>query len=552
MSHDVVITAPRDLAELNRPVVLQRNDEDFLDAVLDGCRTRNGRHGLRSSIASTRNKRNVLKLFQPIQRQFHVALMEAWCPRPGEPRIDPARVDSAGLVIRRVRRDGNLTRYEGWMRSTGKVRGWTQVDRTGGDSDPEHVKRLAHGATGVANIDRALQLAARAQPDNLLDEHVVPMFMAPPDVCAEAGQTLFYGIVPTTSSEIAETPVSFDEAFGENMLPFGPTDPDFINHLVEGLRGEFMDFPLSGEALHPGWFEAVESTSDVKPDGMADAHWKVLVTRTLVSPDVYKNVPSSDGRKLKRFIALLRQVVIEFDAFPEQSTPESQRLKLELARIRLPLKLKPFQSVPDTVVATTFLEQAKKILLDGTVHSGVAMPASWPNLPRPQAEALASAMSASMRKRFTDVKPRAARFDEPGAQYVLRAFVREKASGACPAKMHWSAYSEPFVIAQWYEGAGAPPLQVTLPDLSDLKRMKPNVSFVLPPSIQGLLTASPKDLMEGNAKPGSGGLMWICSFSLPIITLCAFIVLNIMLGILDLFLHWMAFIKICIPFPKKE
>jgi hypothetical protein len=78
------------------------------------------------------------------------------------------------------------------------------------------------------------------------------------------------------------------------------------------------------------------------------------------------------------------------------------------------------------------------------------------------------------------------------------------------------------------------------------------VSFVLPPSIQGLLTASPKDLMEGNAKPGSGGLMWICSFSLPIITLCAFIVLNIMLGILDLFLHWMAFIKICIPFPKKE
>jgi hypothetical protein len=117
--------------------------------------------------------------------------------------------------------------------------------------------------------------------------------------------------------------------------------------------------------------------------------------------------------------------------------------------------------------------------------------------------------------------------------------------------MHWSAYSEPFVIAQWYEGAGAPPLQVTLPDLSDLKRLKPNVSFVLPPSIQGLLTASPKDLMEGKATPGSGGLMWICSFSLPIITLCAFIVLNIMLGILDLFLHWMAFIKICIPFPKK-
>jgi hypothetical protein len=312
-----------------------------------------------------------------------------------------------------------------------------------------------------------------------------------------------------------------------------------------------MDFPLSGESLHPGWFEAVESTGDVKPTGMTNAHWSALVTRSQVSPDIYKNVPSSEGRKLKRFIALLRQVVIEFDAFPENPGAESQRLRRELDRIHLPLKLKPFQIVPDTVVATTFLEQAKQILLDGTAHSGVEMPASWPSLPGAQARALASAMSDSMRKRFTDVKPRAARYDEPGAQYALRAFVREKASGACPAKMHWSAYSEPFVIAQWYEGAGAPPLQVTLPDLSDLKRLKPNVSFVLPPSIQGLLTASPKDLMEGKATPGSGGLMWICSFSLPIITLCAFIVLNIMLGILDLFLHWMAFIKICIPFPKK-
>ncbi len=552
MSHDVVITAPRDLADSDHPAVLQRNDEDFLEAVLEGCRTPGGRRELRASIASARNKQQVLKLFQPIQRQFHVALMEAWCPRPGEPRIDPARVESAGLVVRRVRRDGARTRYEGWMRSSGKLRGWTVVERAGGDSvDPEHVRRLAHGATGVANVDRALQLAARAQPDNLLDEHVVPMFIAPPDVCRDAGQTLFYGIVPTTSAEIAETPVSFDDAFGANMIPFGPTDQEFTNHLVEGLRGLPMDFPLKGEPLHPGWFEAVETTGDARPETMAEPHWNALVTCTEVSPGVFKNVPSGAGRQLQRFIALLRQVVIEFDAFPEQPTVESQRLTRELDRIRLPLELKPNQSVPDTVVATTFLDQARRILLEGTVTPGVAMPASWPSLPASQARDLAAAMSTSMRKRFAEVKPRPARFDEPGAQYVLRAFVREKASGACPAQMHWSAYSEPFVIAQWYEGAGAPPLQVTLPDLSDLKRLKPNVSFVLPPSLQGLLTGSPKDLLEGKGKPGTGGLMWICSFSLPIITLCAFIVLNIMLGMLNLIFNWMAYIKICIPFPKK-
>src|SRR5262245_57319173 len=129
MSHDVVITSPRDLADSNRPTLLQRTDEDFLEAVLDDCRTDDGRRPLRSSIASARNKQHVLKLCQPLQRLFHVALMEAWCPRPGEPRIDPKRVESAGMVIRRVRRVGSQTRYEGWMRSNGKLRGWTMVDR---------------------------------------------------------------------------------------------------------------------------------------------------------------------------------------------------------------------------------------------------------------------------------------------------------------------------------------------------------------------------------------------------------------------------------------
>ena len=48
-----------------------------------------------------------------------------------------------------------------------------------------------------------MQLALQRE-DTLLDEHVVPMFIAPPDVCREAGRTFFYGLVPTTSSERAE------------------------------------------------------------------------------------------------------------------------------------------------------------------------------------------------------------------------------------------------------------------------------------------------------------------------------------------------------------
>ena len=139
---------------------------------------------------------------------------------------------------------------------------------------------------------------------------------------------------------------------------------------------------------------------------------------------------------------------------------------------------------------------------------------------------------------------------------MVRAFVRLKPEGTCPAHTEWSAYSEPFVIAPWYEGSGAPPVQIPLPDVTDrdlLRSLKPNVAFELPPALQNLLVGNPKDLLEG--KPSGGGgftIGWICSFSLPIITICAFICLNIFLSLFDLIFRWMFFIKICIPFPKRS
>ena len=82
--------------------------------------------------------------------------------------------------------------------------------------------------------------------------------------------------------------------------------------------------------------------------------------------------------------------------------------------------------------------------------------------------------------------------------------------------------------------------------------LKPNVAFVLPATLANLLQADPKKLRDGDpAGAGSLDLGWICSFSIPIISLCAFIVLNIFLQLLNLIFFWLPFLKICIPFPKK-
>ena len=541
--HPVRVGAPRDIvpprsfAVDTAPALLQRNDDDFVESTLEDLRTPAGRATLREKVASTRTAAQVLKLFQPVQRQFHLAVIEAWCDTAGTPRIDPAKVDSAGLVLRRVRGTGASRHLEAWMKSGGRLHGWVRVAQGVEQASPVALQRLARRPVSPS-IDRELTRFALEREDARLDEHVVPLFMAPPDVCRDAKQTLFYGLVPTTSAEIAEVPVDPAQALGDD---FGPGSADFRDHLVEALRGDAMPFVLAGEIMRGGWFEAVEMPGDSPPSDVPASHWNTLRT-------------ASGANGMKRFIRLLRQLASEFDAFGDGA--ESRSVFAELEAIRLPLVLRPGETVHRTVSAGGFLELASRVLLERDPSAPLPeMPLSWPALDAAARQRLGTALSRAVARRFMEIKRQPGRFDEPGAQYVVRAFVRLKPHGTCPAQTAWSAYSEPFVIAPWYEGAGAPPVQVSLPDVTDrnlLKSLKPNVAFVVPPPLQGLLSGNPKDMLEGKGSTGGFTIGWICSFSLPIITICAFICLNIFLSLFDLIFRWMFFIKICIPFPKRS
>lgn len=580
--HDIVLRAPRDIADGEAPVILQRSDEDFVEAVLAALRDETGRSGLRDDLARevavatgtdtrkrlrkdgrsvlkalfgmtkrrddaagsaretsapvastaelidnvrrTAERNVVLKLFQPIQRQFHLALIEAHCLTPGNPRLDPERVDGAGLVIRRLRRDATGVEVkQGWMRAGEDLRGWARVEADAADTryDPESPRRLSRPATGQPVLDREVAALLSESEDALLSEQVVPMFIAPPDVCRAAGRTFFYGLVPTTSSERAEGGAPVFDA-----TAFGPDSNDFRAHLVGPLRGFGDSFPRAGYTLTPAL------AAIAQPSSLADG----------------------DHSAMKRLLLLLRQLAIEFDAFGDD--PDSATLVAVLNGIGLPLRGNDGLPSGLTVPAGDFLAMATRILLDGEeVANPPAMPMSFPALDAGTSAALASALSVTLMNRFEAVVGTAGRYDDPDARYVLRAFVRLKPEGACPARTVWSAYSPAFVIAPWYEGGGAPPVQVALPDPTDkdvLKKLKPNVAFTVPPSLHDLLAGDPQDLLDGK-KPASSGLTlgWICSFNIPIITICAFIVLNIFLSLFDLFFRWMMFIKICIPFPKK-
>jgi hypothetical protein len=187
----------------------------------------------------------------------------------------------------------------------------------------------------------------------------------------------------------------------------------------------------------------------------------------------------------------------------------------------------------------------------------VIMPDAWPSVTAAQAQGIQSAVTGAMQVRLAGLATKSGRYDELNRLYIVRAFVRVRGKEGCPPTLIWSEPSRPFHIAAWYESGDAPPTQVRLPDVSDrnfLKKIKPNVAFVMPEGLFNMLNRSdPKALQAGTADTSgpSIGLQWICSFSIPIITICAFIVLYIFLTLFDLIFRWLMFVKICIPFPKK-
>jgi hypothetical protein len=117
-----------------------------------------------------------------------------------------------------------------------------------------------------------------------------------------------------------------------------------------------------------------------------------------------------------------------------------------------------------------------------------------------------------------------------------------------------SCYSDPFRFGAWYESAGRPTAPVPLPDPFDpntLKNSKPSASFAVPPKLMNAMQGANLTSLSAGTPPAGGGLTvgWICGFSIPLITICAFFVLNIFLSLLNIVFFWMAFIKICIPIP---
>jgi hypothetical protein len=158
----------------------------------------------------------------------------------------------------------------------------------------------------------------------------------------------------------------------------------------------------------------------------------------------------------------------------------------------------------------------------------------------------------------TDVRQPAKNIANPQGNdwYIVRCvYTRPQCGlGALPVM---SEPSRPFQLASFFDpDAPARAIQVALPvdtTPAALRRYDKNVAFMISDQLGKQISRVKglKQLMDGDlADPNGLGLGLICSFSIPIITICAFIVLLIFLILLNLIFWWLPFFRICFPLPS--
>lgn len=146
---------------------------------------------------------------------------------------------------------------------------------------------------------------------------------------------------------------------------------------------------------------------------------------------------------------------------------------------------------------------------------------------------------------------------DPNSVYVVRCLY-ERPRCRPSERQHLSQPSRPFRLAAFYEpDAPSRPVRIPFPvDTSPggLRRFPKNVSVVLSSELRKQMQrATPKTLREGQLGSSSGvNFGMICQLSIPIITICALILLMIIVQILNLVFFWLPLFKICLPIPTAR
>lgn len=487
----------------------------------------------------------VLRL--PTHRTFHLVCCEAVCDTIGQPAVDPARIESAGFVIRRV----GGQEEEAWKVEEGEPLGWSPAPQE--LRDPDLDRRLCSKGYLCPRPNQATYSGELTHPLHILtttDEN-------------NKYRTLLYGYVPLGGFYYERKPESLfsksssreaEEFDAKSLLwPFGYSEDSHE-------AGKHIWSPKHGEVI----------TRGVPSKAMFE----------LLKRLVYRYHLGEAGRKENKGLETLCN---DFWFYDETLLPkDSLRLlygasgtgKFKNSR-RFSLRKyfeDCFHTKTDNPLVEWLVEQQNKIDDAGGIQSFSSfspMPLGSGKgnltysltLTEGDAEEIRHMLGQRYRSQTLETAQEIPlpKFDQGSEdRYQLVPFIRIK-NDEGKVQIYWGntqSRSIPFRVAAPFDPEASRPSLIPMPSLADLKRgLAKGASMITPGDTYDFIAGlklkkgASEDLI---AKDTKTGIQWICSFSLPVITLVAMILLMIMISLLNIIFFWMPWVRICFPFPKNK
>lgn len=539
----------------------------------------------------------VLKLYQPAHQRYYLVAASLVCRFPGLPdhKVDPAKQERVSFVIRRlVPKDRDATEFvpdqcvEHAFVTTAGGPAWVAVP-SGDPLEPALVpgeERLPMFGTPYIGRDGV--------PRRLVTG-LVPVSRRETYVGAPEEPAPAHSPVPAPSSTEANSKkgADADESETDDSVAYAePTDPRAIL-LINDVIGPWRALAAEARKLQKETLKGVPS--DKREEAQTHAlqvreqlvlsSWYILLDLSAFLdkylPNVFVAIQNDTDRDLERgqekaLFTALNKVAYETDTdtvtlASALRSIEQYREKLEDAPTRYTEETRDsFKGLPRFSFAAIGLPSPKFDLgfadsmtgpgpnkINGLIANALDPNDPTPAPPPPTAAKLPMPVNAATR-------------------FVIRCVFDRPLCGIAPPTV--SDKTEPFVMAAFFDpDAPARPVRISLPaDTSPagLRKYQKNAAFlmsdVLCGQINGMRKLTLGDLVlsvlpwpfhknlpdPGPMQPCTSGpsgpqLGMVCSLSIPIVTICALILLIIIVSILDYFFRWMPYLMTCFPLPFK-
>ena len=471
-------------------------------------------------------KHNHPTLRLPIHRTFYVLCCEAVCNAPGQPALDATRIDSAGFVIRQK----NAGEEYHWMVRDGIDKGW-ELKANSSIEEPDENRYLLNKG----------YIQARSPEPAYSGEQTYPLSALP--------------VQDTSSKPVKKHNLlyGFMSLGGQSYPSAKSVNQPALKNVLSELIWPLGEFEKSAWNEHSGHF-----IKSGKIEQAGAELFSILFERFHIL-----DIENTDNAELIRFLDTIQ--VQYFDtrwSFLDEHNPMFSQVFYQMDN---------FQYINRTQSLIQFLKENTSAIenwlmkyhkADGNLNeANTENKKAENNIDENLHLILSEDQAADLRlliarRSLQTIELALSDLPEPRYQrealYFVKTFLRYRDEKGCE-KIIWGESSLEFHVAAPFDPQASRPHLIQMPGLEDIKRGLANgAAMRLPKSLADVVEKIKPDLGDPGERDqnnrNDGG--WIYVFSIPILTICAMILLMIVVSLLNFIFRWIPWVIQRIPVPK--